>query len=287
MKTILVTGASGYIGTQVVHTLVEKGSRVIALDRNASLGFPGVEAVCADIFDENLDVCALIGCVPDACLHLAWRNGFAHNEASHLLDLSAHYRFLTLLATQGVKQIAVMGTMHEVGYWEGAITAETPCNPQSLYGVAKNALRQALELTFAQSDVTLQWLRAFYIYGNDRKAQSIFGKLLRAADAGEKTFPFTTGKNEYDFITVEELADQIATVVLQTEVSGVINCCSGVPESLAHRVESFICENGLDISLQYGAFPDRPYDSPGVWGDAHLIQSLMKANHRNETGSLL
>ena len=227
MKTVLVTGASGYIGSQVVRTLASESTKVIALDRNASLEIEGVETICADLFDESFSIVKLLGFIPDACLHLAWRNGFAHNDRSHLLDLSAHYRFLTNLADSGVKQIAVMGTMHEIGYWEGVITPETPCNPQSLYGVSKNALRQALELTFAKTDVVFQWLRAFYIYGNDAKAQSIFGKLLRAANAGEKEFPFTTGKNEYDFITVEELAHQISAAILQTKVAGIINCCTG------------------------------------------------------------
>lgn len=280
MKTVLVTGASGYIGTQVVRALVEENVKVIALDRNASLSTDDAEVVCGDIFDEQLDVCQLIGYVPDVCLHLAWRNGFAHNEQSHMLDLSSHYRFLTNLANQGVKHIAVMGTMHEIGYWEGVITAETPCKPLSLYGVAKNALRESLELTFAQSDVLFQWLRAFYIYGNDSKAQSIFGKILRASESGEKEFPFTTGKNKYDFITVEELSQQIAAVILQDDVSGIINCCSGKPESLAHRVESFIKDNSLDISLNYGAFPDRPYDSPGIWGDARIVKTILANTHQ-------
>lgn len=44
-----------------------------------------------------------------------------------------------------------MGTMHEVGYWEGAIDEHTPCNPQSQYGIAKNAMRQSLMLTAKDS----------------------------------------------------------------------------------------------------------------------------------------
>ena len=48
-----------------------------------------------------------------------------------------------------------------------------------------------------------------------------------------------------------------------------------VPEKLADRVERFIQENGYDIKLQYGAFPDRPYDSKAVWGDSNKIQQIM------------
>ena len=115
---------------------------------------------------------------------------------------------------------------------------------------------------------------AFYRAGCLLKRQN-FSKLLAAAQEGKKTFPFTTGKNLYDFISIQELAYQIVAAVSQDEVDGIINICSGEPLSLADRVEAYICENNLDITLEYGAFPDRPYDSPGVWGDATKIRQIL------------
>ena len=47
--------------------------------------------------------------------------------------------------------------------------------------------------------------------------------------------------------------------------------------TLAEKVESFIKENNFKIKLKYGAYPDRPYDSPGIWGDATKINEIMKA----------
>ncbi len=60
-------------------------------------------------------------------------------------------------------------------------------------------------------------------------------------------------------------------------MAGIVNACSGEPLSLADRVEAYIREHGLDLELEYGAFPDRPYDSPGVWGDATKIRAIMAA----------
>ena len=195
-------------------------------------------------------------------------------------DMSAHYKFLTAMIDGGLKQLAVMGTMHEVGYWEGAINENTPCNPISMYGIAKDALRRAMILYTGQHDCILQWLRCYYILGDDRKNNSIFCKILNAADEGKKTFPFTTGKNKYDFINVDDLAELIAASVLQKEVTGIINCCTGKPISLAERVESFIKEHNLDIKLEYGAFPDRPYDSPCEYGDPTKINQILNNNHQ-------
>ena len=73
------------------------------------------------------------------------------------------------------------------------------------------------------------------------------------------------------------LADMISEAVLQTDIDGVINCCTGNPVSLANKMESFIKDNGLSIRLEYGAYPDRPYDSPGVWGNPDKINLIMAA----------
>ena len=127
-----------------------------------------------------------------------------------------------------------------------------------------------------QGSFTLQWLRGFYIYGDDEESQSIFGKLYRSAHEGKKTFPFTSGKNKYDFLPVSELGKMIAACVMQEEVNGIINCCSGVPVSLGEQVESFIEANALDISLEYGVYPEREYDSPAIWGDATKIKQIME-----------
>ncbi|KJL21534.1 NAD-dependent epimerase/dehydratase family protein [Microbacterium azadirachtae] len=270
----VVTGAGGYLGPHVVSALADRGHEVLAVVRPGSSAptDPRATRVEADILASDFDV--RTWGEPQGIVHLAWQDGFTHNSPAHLGQLSAHYRLLTAAADAGCPRITALGTMHEVGYWEGAITADTPTNPLSQYGVAKDALRRALPLALP-AETSLAWARAYYIYGDDRRSNSIFRKLLEASDAGRTSFPFTSGKNRYDFIRVEELGRQLAALTEAVDVTGTVNCCTGEPISLAEKVEQFIAENRLGISLEYGAFPDRPYDSPGVWGDATVIREVM------------
>jgi dTDP-6-deoxy-L-talose 4-dehydrogenase (NAD+) len=282
MSRVVVTGAAGYLGPHVVTALLDRGHDVVAAIRSrGSVELdPRAEIVEADILAHDFDP-AVWGEVPHAIVHLAWKDGFRHNSPAHMTQLSAHFTLLTRLAERGVARIVALGTMHEVGYWEGAIDADTPTAPLSQYGIAKEALRRSLPLALPES-TSLAWARAYYIYGDDRRSESIFRKLLDAADEGRTEFPFTSGKNLYDFIRVEELGRQLAALTDAGDIVGTVNCSSGTPISLADQVEAFIADHGLGLSLKYGAFPDRPYDSPGVWGDATIIRQVMA---RDASGS--
>ena len=275
MKTILVTGAAGYIGRHVVKKALDMGYRVIASD----FAFKGVderaEFCDVPIFSGDKNIYAALG-KPDVCIHMAWRDGFRHNAPSHMKDLSSHVTFLNNMAAGGLSDLTVMGTMHEVGYWEGAIEDDTPCNPLSQYGIAKNALRQSMMLSLQGSSCNLHWLRAYYITGDEAHGSSIFAKIAQAELDGKTTFPFTSGQNKYDFIDLDELATMIVAASVQNKVNGIINVCTGQPRTLADRVEQFLRDKNYKIKLDYGVFPDRPYDSPGVWGDPTKINAIIK-----------
>lgn len=273
---VVVTGASGYIGRHVVDALIKMHHEVIAVDMinkgiNTDATFLSLDIFSDDIYNK-------LG-RPDACIHMAWKDGFNHASDAHMGMLSKHYAFIKNMIDGGVKYLSIMGTMHEIGYYEGCVDENTPTNPLSMYGIAKNALREVSLLLADKSDTALMWLRAYYILGDDSNNNSIFTKITQMEHEGKASFPFVSGKNKYDFIHVDELAKQIATASTQSEITGIINCCSGKPVSLADKVNEFIEKNHYSIRPDYGKFPERPYDSPAIWGDNTKINLIMEKHN--------
>lgn len=271
---ILVTGANGYLGQGIVRIILNNGHCVVATDFNTQFVDERAERIVCNLFEVD-DPYSFFG-EPDVLLHLAWRDGFVHYSSAHIDDLPKHYAFIKKMVDGGIQQVAVMGSMHEIGFFEGSINESTPCHPTTPYGIAKNALRDLTQMICKQKNIVFQWLRGYYIVGNSKFGSSIFSKITAAVDEGKTEFPFTLGQNQYDFIDYPDFCAQVAAVVGQKNEQGIINICSGKPEKLADRVERFIKENGYRIKLQYGAFPDRPYDSKAIWGNDTKIRKIME-----------
>lgn len=271
---VLVTGANGYLGQGIVKAILDKGHEVIATDFDVSNIDNRAIRISCNLFDvkDPYDYFQH----PDILLHLAWRDGFVHYSDAHIIELPKHYNFLQKMSASDIKMISIMGSMHEVGFYEGSIDEDTPCRPESFYGIAKNALREIAKVYCKQNGKIFQWLRGYYIVGNTKYGSSIFSKITIAVEEGKKTFPFTMGLNQFDFIDYKDFCEQVATACTQYEISGIINICSGRPEKISDRVERFIRENKYNIKLEYGKFPDRPYDSKAVWGNDDKISRIMK-----------
>ena len=232
---ILVTGANGYLGQGIVKSLIDNGNEVIATDFNIDNIDSRAKRKKCNLF--NIENPYIFFERPDVLLHLAWRDGFVHYSDAHIEDLPKHYAFIKKIVEEGCNHIAVMGSMHEIGFFEGCINETTPCHPTTPYGIGKNALRELTEMICKQNNIVFQWFRGYYIVGNSKYGSSIFSKITAVVEEGKKEFPFTLGQNQYDFIDYEDFCKQVAAAVGQSQEQGIINICSGRPEKLADRVE--------------------------------------------------
>ena len=276
---ILIVGANGYIGSKVVDEILNwQDTDLICVDVDNSHIDSRAKFVHFDILNSDLANINFFDYFqkPDVCLYLAWRDGFVHNSDKHMLDLSKHFMFLSNLVSNGLKSLAIMGTMHEVGYWEGAIDEMTPCNPTNLYGISKNALRKSTEILCQKYNCQRKRLRAFYIYGQDDFGASIFSKIRKVYIDGGKEFNLTKGTNKFDFIDIRDLAHLICIVIHQNQINGIINVCSGEPLSLKNKIIDYMQANNIKVKINWGTYPERESESPCIYGNRTKLDEILE-----------
>ncbi len=271
---VLVSGATGFIGKQVVQFLQGLGScRVLTSARNeARLQELGADYLVYDLNQEPQDCYERLG-RPEILIHLAWEGLPNYRESFHLdRNLVNHYRFLKSMIEQGLPSLTVTGTCYEYGLQNGCLPEETTSNPTTGYGLAKDVLRRRLEALQAEHPFRLRWLRLFFLYGADQPDRTLMAQVDQALAAGQETFDMSGGEQLRDYLPVGEVAALIAKVALQPRHNGIFNICSGQPISVRRLVEEHIAAKRGRLRLNLGVYPYPAHEPLAFWGDPSRLR---------------
>ena len=282
MAKILVTGATGFIGDYVVGELLQKGYEVIAtsLSREKAVTkewFHRVDYRPADLNGFNSNWFGFFD-EPDCMLHLAWEGLPNYKDSFHYeRNLPNNFSFIKNMINGGLKSLTVTGTCFEYGLQEGCLSEEMPVNPVTAYGIAKDSLRRMLENYLSnRNDIYFNWVRLFYMYGKGQGKNSLLSQLHTAIENKQDVFNMSGGEQLRDYLSVEEVAQNLVTVAGSNYSNGIVNCCSGQPISIRKFVEDEIerLESGIKLNLSFYSYPD--YESFAFWGDNRKLQKLQR-----------
>lgn len=273
---ILVTGATGFVGQNLITFLLDGKHVVIASGRSSEKAktmpwINKVEFVQGNIHSEEVQKKFLLS-EPDILIHLAWDGLPNYKELFHFENnMPADYSFLKKMIYGGVKRIMVAGTCYEYGMQNGKLSEDMPAMPANPYAIAKNTLRIFLEELQKKKDFTLQWCRLFYMYGDGQNSKSILPMLDSAINNGETVFNMSGGEQLRDYQDVKETVKQLAFLVDNPSCRGIVNCCSGNPISIRSLVEQHIRKRNSSIRLNLGFYPYPDYEPMAFWGDNEKI----------------
>jgi dTDP-6-deoxy-L-talose 4-dehydrogenase (NAD+) len=276
--SVVVTGASGFVGRAVLSTLAARGIRPTAVTRDRRR-----------LSDFELDLAIVEGDIGapdptfiaelarhDTLLHLAW-DGLPNYKSLHHFEteLSAQYRFLKAVVAEGLRSIVVTGTCFEYGMQEGRLVETGPAHPTNPYGYAKDALRRQLMFLKQETPFALTWTRLFYMYGPGQNPKSIYSQLAAAVGRGDDHFDMSAGEQIRDYLPIEAIADRLARLTLLGREAGVVNICSGEPRSMRGIVESWLRDNDWRITLRLGKYPYPDYEPFAFWGSAEKLREVL------------
>ena len=274
---ILITGATGFIGTNLINTLNESDHEIIGIARNLSnpelIISKNIKLVKHNLNNDNKELFEKIE-FPDFLIHLAWE-GIPDYEGYFNItkNLTRDIRFIGDLLERGLKKILVTGTCLEYGKKaKGELYESLQTNPDTPYGIAKDSLRKILENLVTLKNANLQWARLFYIYGEGQRKSSLFGQLDEAIKNNEVTFKMTDGTQLRDYLHIEEVVQRLNYLINNENINGIINICSNKPISLKDLVQKVVNEKKSTIELKFGNLKKRSYESESFWGNSHKLK---------------
>ncbi len=267
---ILVTGATGFVGRQVLHALGERSCRVRTVVRQGKqiAPSPAIESVIAslDIFSETAAWWAGACGGVDTVIHVAW-----YAEPGRYLQSLKNAECLagTLRLAQGaveakVRRFVGIGTCFEYDLSAGQLSVTTPLKPSTPYAQAKAGAFTALSQLLPQHGIEFAWCRLFYLYGEGEDARRLVPYLRAKLEAGEPA-ELSSGTQVRDFLDVREAGRMIVEAALGS-VQGPVNICSTRPVTVRALAERIADEYGRRDLLRFGARPDNLVDPPVVVG---------------------
>lgn len=266
----LVTGGGGFIGSNLVHLLMESGHLVVVLDNYSSgyrenlAGFPGVRVVEGDVRDEAAVQEAIDGC--EVVFHLAASVGntrsIEHPIQDSEINVLGTLRVLEAARHNGLRKVVFSSSAGIFGELKTVpIREDHPAEPDTPYGASKLGAEK-LCLAYAKLyPLECVCLRYFNVYGVHQRYDA-YGNVIpifaHRALRGEPLVIHGDGEQTRDFINVRDVAMANYRAALSQNVSGAFNVASGMRVTI-NRLASMLAEaGGLKVSIQHG--PPRPGD---------------------------
>jgi dTDP-6-deoxy-L-talose 4-dehydrogenase (NAD+) len=269
---ILMTGATGFVGRQVLQELAKRNCRARVVVREGKQDriaqSTAIEKIIAtpDLWSESTAWWADACRDTDIVIHVAW-----YAEPGDYLQSPKNLECLagTLRLAQGASQAKIrrfvgIGTCFEYDLSAGQLSVQTALRPSTPYAEAKAAAFTQLSRLLPQQGIEFAWCRLFYLYGEGESERRLVHYLRGKLMAGEPA-ELTSGKQIRDYLDVGDAARMIVDAALGA-VQGPVNICSGTPVTIRQLAERIADEYGRRDLLRFGARPDNPVDPPCVVG---------------------
>lgn len=269
---VLITGATGFVGRQVLRKLADSSVEIRVVIREGSEsklieGIP-LEKVIAteDLFAESTEFWANACRGIDTVIHIAWyaEPGKYLQSPENLDCLTGSLNIAKAAYGEGVRRFIGIGSCFEYDLAEGTLSVETPLKPLNLYAATKAAFFTTLSQFLPSHGIEFLWCRLFYLYGEREDSRRLVPYLRSMLEAG-KPAELTTGNQVRDFLDVTKAGQMIAESALGDQ-QGAINICSGVPITVRELAEKIADEYGRRDLLKFGARQDNEVDPPCVVG---------------------
>jgi UDP-glucuronate 4-epimerase len=287
-RTILLTGAAGFIGSHVAESLVHRGDEVIAVDnfnpfydpmckrRNLDrlVGEPNFKLIEGDIRNEEVLRRAFAYAPFAAVVHLAAMAGVRPSLVDPLL-----YQSVNVLGTTSLLEHArrttcghlVLASSSSVYGDSGSIPfreTDAADRPSSPYASTKRAMELAAHVYYHIYGLDITCLRFFTVYGPRQRPEMAIHKFTRLIDSGDVIDLYGDGTSARDYTYIDDILDGVLRAIDRPNGFRVYNLGGTATTALVDLAE--MLAERLERPLHVRYLPTQAGDVPITYADVSL-----------------
>lgn len=287
MKSVLITGATGFIGRNLIELLVKKSIEIYAYVKDND---PGIEWLSKNgvknfIYESDLQKANQFNI--NVCIHLAsYGVKYTDKDVQTMVDVNIKLaaEIFMFCAKNGCKLFITAGSCFEYGTQEeGKINETALLNPEDLYAASKVSAETILKVMAEKENIKFLIARPFSVYGKYEPAHRLL-PLVYDSGKNKKDLNMTAGMQKRDYLYVKDVANAFYEITINANNFSngeAINICSGEECYIKDFIETIVDVNGFDRNLYHlGAIDYRKNESMYFVGDNTKL--LSKTNWHRE-----
>lgn len=274
-QKILVTGASGFIGSHLCRCLIRNSAEVHAVSRTLrSTDISSLRWWHGNLEDIATVRNLLYNIKPEVIFHLASRV-----EGTRTLELvvptfhsnlATTVNLLTVATEIGCRRIVLIGSLEEP---EPGNTEAAPCSPYAAAKWASSAYGRMFHQLY-QTPVVIA--RLFMVYGcGQQDLRKLIPYVTLSLLQGQAP-KLASGQRQVDWIYVDDVVDGLLAAAVVSNVEGcTVDLGSGILTPIRAVVQQLINLVGSgNVEPLFGALPDRPLEQVRVANTAYSYAKL-------------
>ncbi|MCR5189487.1 MAG: NAD(P)-dependent oxidoreductase [Treponema sp.] len=277
MKKLLITGATGMIGSAIVEEALKQNYRITCLvrsDSNRVNNIPKSDKV--KIVDCNIDQYNELELTEkyDVFIHLAWLKPFGNDRDNVELQLkNVQYTLdaVNLAKRAGCSVFIGAGSQAEYGVQEVDLTPNLPVNPESGYGIAKYTAGKLSNMLCQQLGIRFNWLRILSVYGKNDNSYTLISYVINELKNGRSP-ELTKCEQIWDYLHCQDAARAFLAVAEKGVNGKFYPLGSGQGRRLSEYLEDIKAVINPDIKLGFGKKEYYPHQPMHLVADVTELQ---------------
>lgn len=281
MKTIVMTGATSFLGRNLLRELLNRGYFVYALVRSSS---PDLQLLPKSehlklLYGslEDLNTITQNIQAADWLIHFAWDGSGSQGRADRVVqqrNITYAMQALQIAERLGCEAFLFPGSQAEYGKVSGMIEESMECHPLSEYGRAKLEFSQRAELFCQKNTVRLLHMRIFSVYGIGDRPGTLVDECVRKLNHGQEVI-LGPCQQKWNYLYIDDFVRMALTLLENSEAEGIYNIASRDTRILREFVyEIFECSNRSGC-FKFTDIVGNPEGSPDLNPNVDKIMTFM------------